>query len=331
MSKPKLVVIGGGTGSFTLLGQLKLWTPNITAIVNMSDDGGSTGELRDELGVLPPGDIRQCLVALSNRPETRDLFSYRFGKGKLANHAVGNIVLSALELQTGSFTEAVRIVSDFLQITGKVVPVTEVKHHLVMQDGDQLIEGEFAISKHRIKNRDAKVYLKPQARINQEAKGAIAGADMVIIAPGNLYGSLLPALIVEGMSEALKATKAKVVMVANLVNKPEQTFGWHVVDYVSRIEHSIGEGVIDCVLFNKKLPSDELLERYTQEKEYPVKIAPKRFNEIRASAIGSDLVSSELFTQDPNDKLIKRTLIRHDPLAVRQKLEEILAGTPKNS
>ncbi len=143
MIQPKLVVIGGGSGSFTILQELKHWAANnISAVVNMSDDGGSSGELTDELGVLPPGDIRQCLVALSNYPRSRDLFSYRFNEGKLDGHPVGNIILSALELQYGSFTKAVKIVAEFLQISGQVIPVSTRKHQLCMLDGKQIIKGE---------------------------------------------------------------------------------------------------------------------------------------------------------------------------------------------
>lgn len=321
---PKIVSIGGGSGSFTILGQLKHWTPSISAIVNMSDDGGSTGELRDELGVLPPGDIRQCLVALSNHPETRELFSYRFGKGKLANHAVGNIILSALELQTGSFIEAVRIVSDFMRITGRVIPVTADKNTLMMQDGKELIEGEFNISRHVLKNADAKVYLKPKAKVNKEALKAITLADLVIIAPGNLYGSLLPALIVEGMAEAITLTKAKVVMVANLVNKPKQTYGWHVVDYVKQIERYTSVGAIDIVLYNTKLPSADLLKRYAEDNELPLDISKSRFKEIKAEAIGADLIANKVFKADPNDKVIRRTLIRHDAVKVYAQLARLI-------
>ena len=160
MESPKVVIIGGGTGSYTLLQGIKQWTPNLTAIVNISDDGGSSGSLRDELGVLPPGDIRQCLVALSNIKQTRDLFTYRFSKGNLSGHAVGNIVLSALELQTGSFTTAVKIMSEFMQITGQVIPVSTENLKLLMDDGGRIIEGETKIGEHKIKNRNAKIYLR---------------------------------------------------------------------------------------------------------------------------------------------------------------------------
>lgn len=325
MSEPKLVVIGGGTGSFTLLQELKNWTKNITAIVNMSDDGGSSGELRDELGVLPPGDIRQCLVALSNNPDTRDMFSYRFGNGKFDGHPVGNIILSALELQTGSFTKAVKIVADFMRITGKVVPVSTENHTLIMDDGEEVIEGEYRVSQHKIKHPDAKISLKPKAALNPEAKEAIQQADLVVIAPGNLYGSLLPALAVDGMAEALQATKAKVIMVANLVNKPNQTLGWHVVDYVKQMSRYIGTDTIDLVLYNNELPDKSLLDKYAEDEEFPLDIDPAKFRETNLKAVGARLIASEVYKPDSNDKTIRRTLIRHDAKKVSDCLKEVLS------
>jgi uncharacterized cofD-like protein len=321
---PNLVVIGGGSGSFTLLQELKHWTPNISAIVNMSDNGGSSGELRDELGVLPPGDIRQCLVALSNYKETRNLFSYRFGEGKLEGHPVGNIILSALELQYGSFTQAVKIVSELLQITGKVIPVSTTKHHLCMIDGKQIIKGEFRVAAHQLEHKNAKIYLEPKAIINPEANQAIKSADLVIIAPGNLYGSLLPALAVDGMKQALKQTKAKVVMVANLINKPKQTMDWHVANYFEQMEKYIDKDTIDIILYNNKPPNKELLKKYAQDNEYPPKTDQLGFSKIKAQMIGTNLVASQRYRQDPNDKAIKRSLIRHNANEVQRQLQAIL-------
>ncbi len=323
-TNPKVVVIGGGTGSFTLLSEFKHWTNNLTAIVNMADDGGSSGELRDEFGVLPPGDIRQCLVALSNYPQAREMFSYRFGgKGKLKGHPVGNIILSALELQTGSFEQAVRIVANFMHITGQVLPVSLEKHSLVMRDGKRLIKGEHKISQHRIKHQDASLTLQPEAKLNPAAKRAIKAADMVVIAPGNLYSSLLPALSVKGMAKSLNSTKALIVLVANLVNKPNQTMDWHVADYLNKIEAYAGKA-IDVVLYNTELPDRQLLNRYAQDGEFPLKIDPKGFKDINARLIGANLVADEIFSQDPNDQAIRRTLIRHDAKAVRTILESLL-------
>ena len=323
LNAPNIAVIGGGTGSFTLLQELKQFTPNISAIVNMCDDGGSTGLLRDELGVLPPGDVRQCLVALSDTPEVRDLFSYRFDRGSLKNQSIGNIILSGLELQYGSFDEAVQVASRILHVTGQVLPVSLEEHTLVMQDGSDTIRGEYVIANHPIQTPEARVYLDPPAKLNRAAEAAIAAADLVVISPGHLFGSLLPALAVEGMGQALRDTPAPKIAIANLVTKPGQTDGWHVVDYVKTLESYIGAGQIDYVLYNNEPPSAELLQRYAVDGEFPVGIEPHRFSEIAARAIGARLVAHEVFTRDPKDTLIRRTLIRHDAIQVGRQLMRI--------
>jgi uncharacterized cofD-like protein len=318
--QPAIAMIGGGTGSFTLLQELKHCTPNIAALVNMSDDGGSSGRLRDELGVLPPGDVRQCLVALSDAPEARDVFSYRFGDGPFKGHSLGNIILSGLELRYGDFAQATKVASHILRITGRVIPVTLENHRLMMDDGDEKIAGEYLIGHHAIASSEPFVYLEPAACINPEAKEAIREADMVVIAPGNLYGSLLPALAVGGMAEALRQSSAQKIMVANLVTKPGQTDGWHVADYIRAMERYLGEGAIDVALYNTAVPSKDLLYKYAAEGEYPVDTSEARFSEVKAVPIGADLVAGEIFTPDPKDTAIRRTLVRHDAKRVSKEL-----------
>lgn len=309
----RIVVLGGGTGSFVVLSALKSITPKITAIVNMCDDGGSTGVLRDELGVLPPGDVRQCLVALSEQPELGELFSYRFSSGSLAGHSLGNIILSGLELQHGSFEEAVEVASNILRIRGKVVPVALGSQRLVMQDGTGQIVGQHAIDLHTVASTDASVQLEPASAANPTAVRAIEEADLVVISPGSLYTSLLPVLSVDGIAAALTETSAPIVMIANLVNKPNQTPDWHVADYVRKIEQYTGAGTIDTVLYNTQTIPPELLQRYAEEGEYPVASDMQRFTELQANIVGADLVSETMAKQDAADKAIRRTLIRHDP------------------
>ncbi len=324
-TKPHITMLGGGTGSFTLLQELKHATPNISALVNMSDDGGSSGRLRDELGVLPPGDIRQCLVALSDAPEMRDMFSYRFQEGSFAGHSLGNVILSGLELQQGGFAEAVKVASSILNIRGEVIPITTQTHQLVMEDGSETVRGEYVIGHRAITSADARLRLEPEAVINPEAEEAIARADLLVIAPGNLYGSLLPILCVRGVPEALRATKAHKVMVANLMNKPGQTDGWNPVDYVKKVEEYIGESQIDTLLWNSELPAQDLYLRYAAEGELPVEQedGAKRYDEVRANIIRTDLIANEPFVPDPHDKAIPRTLIRHDARKVSEALMRI--------
>lgn len=293
----------------------------------MCDDGGSTGVLRDELGVLPPGDVRQCLVALSERPELRDLFSYRFDSGSLAGHSLGNIILSGLELQHGSFEKAVEVASNILRIRGKVMPVALGKHRLVMQDGDKKITGQHAIDLHTITSTDAHVQLEPKSAANPAVLRAIQRADLVVISPGSLYTSLLPVFLVDGVAGALAATKAHILMVANLVNKPNQTADWHVVDYVQKIEEYIGTGVVDTVLYNAETIPPDLLERYAEEGDFPVLSNPGRFTELAANVVGADLLSETIEKQDAADKAIRRTLIRHDSERLAAEIFKIYQDT----
>jgi uncharacterized cofD-like protein len=321
---PKIVVIGGGTGSFTLLSELKKLTSDITAIVSMSDDGGSTGVLRDELGVLPPGDIRQCLVALSDSSEVRELFNYRFSDGRFEGQSLGNIILSGLELQHDNLATAIKVVANILHIKGRVIPVTLNKHTLLLRDGADTIEGENLVGHRHIKSRDAKIELLPSAHINPEALAALARADIIVIAPGNVFGSLLPVFAVEGVAETLLETNAKLLCVTNLVTMPGQTDDWHPVDFVKEYERYIGKDRIDVVLYNTAPISQELLESYAVEGEYPVNTVSDRFQEISARAIGAPLVSKDIIAQDPHDTAIRRTLIRHDAKEVSRQLLRLL-------
>lgn len=311
-----LVVIGGGTGSFTLLQTFKRSFDSITALVNMADNGGSSGVLRDELGVLPPGDIRQCLVALSETPELRDLFNYRFDNGSLKGHTVGNIFLSALEKTTGSFSEAVKSASKILRITGRVIPITTIDTHLILEDGSkQLITGQ-----HLIENFDLSgvskptLSLEPSANINPEAREALLEADVIVIAPGNLYASLAPALIVGGVGEALQKSKAKKIYICNLVTKPRQTDNYDVDDFACEVERFIGSPVLDYVIYNNDEPSQDLLDRYTHDGEYLVKYKPEAAPKRHYQVIGLPLIAKEVVKIKDGDPLAQsRSLIRHNP------------------
>ncbi len=325
---PHIVVIGGGTGSFTLLSGLKAYSKNITAIVNMADDGGSTGQLRDEFGVLPPGDVRQCLVALSDSPKMRDLFNYRFEEGTFKGHAFGNIFLTALEKMTGSFAEAVDLADEVLNVKGRVVPVTLDNVHLLMRQrkGKDII-GEYKIGNMRFAMHEQRpvLELSPSTHINAEANDAIKHADIVVIAPGNIYGSLAPALLVNGMQGALKNTKAKIVYVCNLVTKPGQTDGFMVHDFADEIERFVGEQVLDIVLYNTERPDRRLLEMYQRDKEYGVDYDTEALRTKRYSAIGAPLLSRNIITGCKADTLARqRSLIRHDSDKVARQIIKML-------
>lgn len=320
-----IVVIGGGTGSFTLLQGIKQYTHSITALVNMADDGGSTGQLRDEFGVLPPGDVRQCLVALSDSPKARDLFNYRFEEGSFKGHAFGNLFLTALERMTGSFAEAVELASDVLKIHGKVEPITLTNVQLCAEGKDGApIRGEYTIAHQEIAKRP-KIWLEPEADANPEAIKAILEADMVVIAPGNLYGSLAPALVIKGVQDALKKTKAKCVFVCNLVTKPGPTDGFSVIDFADEIERLAGSEFLDYVVFNNDMPSKELMDKYTHDGEYAVQFdiakLKKKHYQYRAVPILAQSVWGGAQVSDPLAH--SRSFIRHNPDAVARQLMRI--------
>ncbi|HEV7952012.1 MAG TPA: gluconeogenesis factor YvcK family protein [Candidatus Saccharimonadales bacterium] len=329
----KIAVIGGGTGSFTLLSALKRHTNQIAALVNMADDGGSTGVLRDELGALPPGDVRQCLVALSRSPQVRDLFNYRFEEGSLKGHAFGNLFLTALEKMNGNFADGVTMASEILNIVGVVEPITLSNVRLAMKDdGGEVIHGEFTIAHQEFNGHRPHMWLEPEATANPAALAAIAQADIVVIAPGNLYGSLAPALIVPGIGEALAQSKALKMYVCNLVTKPGQTDDFKVHDFADEIERLSGHSFLDYVLYNTESPTDELLSKYAQKGELSVTCDVTSFAHKTYKAVGANLLSSTIWkNKNGSDPIAaQRTLIRHDSKAAARAIMDLYAGAKSN-
>lgn len=323
----KIAVIGGGTGSFTLLSALKRHSKQLAAIVNMVDDGGSTGVLRDELGTLPSGDVRQCLVALSDSPKVRDLFDYRFEEGTFDGHSFGNILLTALEKVTGSFHEAVETASEILRINGIVIPATldDVRLKMEWPKSSTILHGERVIDVHYFKQdpRKAVLSLVPSATAEPTAIAAIEQADIVIIAPGDLYTSLGPLLIIDGIAEALKNTKAVCVYVSNLVTKYGQTTNFTVSDHANEIERFVGAPFLDYVLYNEQIPNREIAKRYKQEKAYLVKVDKIALKKASYKAIPGKFLG-QIIEKKKSDKLSKtRSLIRHDTKAVADALISI--------
>ncbi|MDB5178453.1 MAG: hypothetical protein JWN01_396 [Patescibacteria group bacterium] len=317
---PKIVVIGGGTGTFTVLTSLKHYAQDITAVVNMIDDGGSTGILRDELGVLPPGDVRQSLVALSSSSrELRELFNYRFPEGTFAGHAFGNLFLTALEKVTGSFAEAVEVASKVLSIQGKVLPASTDDARLVLEtNSGRVIRGEDRIGEGPIddqlfvKGEPHHLYLEPKATLNLKAKQAIAKADLIVITPGKLYSSIIPSFLIGGMSEALREARAKKVYVCNLMTRPTQTAGFSVQDFAAELERYNGGPFLDYVIYNTEHPAASLLRRYALGGEEPVNFDQEILSRQTYRAIGDHLIAHSIPPSNANDTLLKRTLIRHD-------------------
>lgn len=329
----KITVIGGGTGSFTILSALKNHTKQLAAVVNMSDDGGSTGVLRDELGTLPPGDVRQCLVALSDSLKIRDLFDYRFEEGTLQGHSFGNILLTALEKVTGSFSEAVKTASEILRVHGTVIPATLDDVRLKMKWPKQNLElkGEsiIALNHFRYNPKVAELSLTPNPKPNPIALDAIIKADIVIIAPGDLYASLGPLLIIDGVGEALAKTKALKIYVANLVTKNGQTTGFTVSDHAKEIERFAGVKFLDFVLYNNAKPTDNIMSRYIEEKAYLTEINTKELDNVHFRTIGGNFLG-KMATRKKSDVLLtSRSLIRHDAEVLARSIMDVY-GDSKN-
>lgn len=325
----KVVVIGGGTGTFTVLSGLRDYPFDLSAIVSTADNGGSTGILRDELGVLPPGDIRQALVALSGQSDIlRDLLNYRFEEGSLKGHNFGNLLLSALEKVTGSFDEAIVEVGKILAIKGAVIPVTRDMVNLQGETSTgKKIDGQHAIDEF-IWSESAeitRVFLEPECDIHPLAKKVIISADMIIIAPGSIFTSLIPNLLVSGVVEALKRSKAPLVYVANLMTEKGQTHQYFVQDFVDRIEEYIGKDSVDYVVHNTAIPSRDLLELYKKEMErIPVRLDRRR-KDMKYKVIGARVLNTHPTLTKESDALQKqRTLIRHNPQKLARVLQALL-------
>lgn len=315
----KVVVIGGGTGNFAVLDGLKNYEVDISAIVSMADDGGSTGILRDELGVLPPGDVRQCLVALSNSSRLmRSLMNYRFEHGGLGGHSFGNLLLSALEKVTGSFEKAVEEVGRILAIKGKVIPVTTHQVRLKMiLNNREVLEGEKAVYlSQEIDQGYKSIYLEPYPKANPRAIDEIMNADLVVLGPGGLHTSLIPNLLVEGVSGALKQSQAKKIFIANLMNRRGQTTSFMVSHYLQELARFIGSDIFDHIIVNNQKPPQELIEVYAEEGDLVT-------NDLKDERVISVPLLGELKT-GPKKDLIRRSLIRHDSKKLAQQLIKIV-------
>lgn len=315
----KIVTLGGGTGNFTVLKGLRNYDVDISAIVSMADDGGSTGILRDELGVLPPGDVRQCLVALSDSSRLmRSLMNYRFEQGGLVGHSFGNLLLSALEKVTGSFEKAVEEVGKILYIKGKVIPVTthQVRLKMILKSC-QVLEGEREIYlSQEIENGYSSIYLEPYPKANPQAINEIMNADVIIIGPGGLHTSLIPNFLVEGISEALVQSDAKKIFVVNLMNRRGQTSNFKVSDYLKEMERFIGHDIFDYILVNNQHPPQELIALYAEEGDLVQ-------NDLSDERIHHAALLGEL-RQGAKKDLIKRNLIRHDCKKLASELMKIV-------
>jgi uncharacterized cofD-like protein len=316
-NKIKVVTIGGGTGSFTLLTELKeLEDIELSAIVAMSDSGGSTGKLRVDMGVLPAGDVRQVLVALSRSPEMlRKLFTYRYDVGTMTGHTFGNLFLSTLEKITGSLEESIRQAGKILNIKGRVYPVTLTKHHLsVTMSNGEVIHGEGMIDERFVQGYTS-IELTDKPMLNPMARKAILDADVVIVAPGNFYCSILPNFLVPGLNEVLHDSTAEVVLVANLLTKQGHTTGFSVAEFLNELRRNTDGFLPTKVLYNTNMDvTQELLELIESEQASMVELGDVSEFEDKYNIefVGADLVANSPSAPQSNTDTVKRSLLRHD-------------------
>jgi len=324
--RSRIVCIGGGTGLFTVLTGLKtLPHVHLSSIVSMSDSGGSSGRLRMSFGMLPPGDVRRSLVALSNAPELMNrVLQYRFKRGdELEGHNFGNLFLAALSEITGSMPDAIRVLSDILNIQGIVIPASCDLTNLVAEFEDgSVVKEEKEISECKIRNpalKIRKVYHKPSTSCNPDAYAAILFAHQILIGPGDLYTSIIANFAIQGVPEALRKTKAGKVYIVNVMTKPGETMDYFAEDHVREIQKYLGGDCLDHVLVSSSFVPAERLGKYRALNQRPVIVRDERtlHKMTKAKIVSVDIVSDSL-------------LVRHDPEKLKVEIEKIVSHRSKH-
>lgn len=291
----KVVVIGGGTGLSTMLRGLKKYTSHITAIVTVGDDGGGSGKLREDLGMLPPGDIRNCILALADtEPLMEDLLQYRFTEGSLKGQCFGNLFLAAMAGISENFEDAVQKMSSVLAVKGKVLPVTLDDMKLIAElENGEIIEGESKIPSEVIvrNTRIKKIAIKPiDAKPLEEAIKAINNADVIIMGPGSLYTSIIPNLLVKGIPEAICKSPAKKVYISNVMTQPGETDGFKVSNHLKVLmDYGVAEN-IDYVIANNGIIPPDIKEKYAKENAELVVLDYENISNLNVNVIEADLI-----------------------------------------
>ena len=337
----KVVVIGGGTGTSMVLSSLKgLKDIDLSAIVSVADSGGSTGRLRDEFGFQPVGDLRQALAAFTedqgrrNKEEGRrelnsqnwikNLLLYRFEKGHgLEGHNLGNLILTALQDMTGSTAKAIEVASKIFRLQGHIYPITTKQVSLVIEYSDGTVEiGEHILDdtdKHA-GDRIIGIKTSPRAEIYSQAKSAIENAGVIIIGPGDLYGSIMPNLVIGGAPEVIRRSKAKLIFIMNLMTRYTQTHNMSAANHLEIIEKQIGRNVDAVIMNNGKIPP-KILKAYKEQHEYPVSDDLKKQGGRRIIRV--NLIRSTLVKQNLADA-VHRSYLRHDPVKLKRVLGKLI-------
>jgi uncharacterized cofD-like protein len=314
VKKANVVVIGGGTGLSAILRGLKTFPVDITAIVTVADDGGSSGRLRQELDIPPPGDVRNVLVALSEvEPLIEELFQHRFENGEgLSGHSLGNLLLAGMTSITGDFAKGVHELSRVLNVRGKVLPAANQSIILKaeMSDGS-IVTGESKIPK--IGKRIKRVFLTPEnVQPLSETLQAIRKADLIVIGPGSLYTSVLPNLLVPGIADEVKKAQARKVYICNVMTQPGETDNYTASDHVQALISHVGPGIIDTVIVNDQQIDKQYLEKYEKEGAKDVV-----FDIIELQKLPYQIVAEQLL-------IYRENLLRHDAIKLSQLLLSLL-------
>lgn len=307
---PKIVAVGGGTGLSTVLEGLKEYTSNIIAIVTVADEGGSSGRLREEFGILPPGDIRNCLVSLAEAPRLmRDLFQYRFQGGEgIKGHSFGNIFITAMTQVTGSFKAAVEESSKVLAIRGKVIPSSLDKIRLKAEYMDGSVkEGEDKIPQEEKLIKRISIF-PSDAKLNPEALEAIREAEIIILGPGSLFTSVLPNLLIEGISEEISKREAMKIYICNVMTQHGETDGFTAADHFEVIKSHTHFNIINTCLVNSGRLEYKLLLKYAQEKSFPVIFDRERLRKMGVSVFEADVVSRDNYLRHNSEKIAKEVI-----------------------
>lgn len=316
---PNVTVIGGGHGLSVLLRGIKTVTSNVTAVVTVADDGGSSGRLREDLGIIPPGDLRNCLVALADtEPLMEKLFQHRFqGQGELAGHSFGNLFLAAMNEVTGDMETALKKSSQVLAVKGNVLPASRehVRLDAVMEDGT-VVEGESRIPEAHKRIRRVRLFPEKVQPV-QSALDALRHADAIILGPGSLYTSVMPNLLVEGMAEELRKSRAIKIYICNVMTQPGETDGYTASMHVKAILDHAGRGAVDFVLVNSTEISDEMKDYYAKQGAFPVKVDEAEINALGVGVIKADIINETDVIRHNPDKLCKSVMrmlydLRHE-------------------
>ena len=295
---PKIVVIGGGTGLSTMLRGLKYYTSNITAIVTVADDGGGSGDLREDLGMLPPGDIRNCILALADtEPLMEELLQYRFPDGRLKNQSFGNLFLAAMDGVSENFEDAVQKMSSVLAVTGKVLPVTLEDMKLVAKlENGNLVEGESQIPEESIKqnSRIKQLMIEPKdAKPLKDALKAIEEADAIVLGPGSLYTSVIPNLLVKDISDYIRKSDAIKIYISNIMTQPGETHGFRASDHIKVLKKYGGRGIVNYVIANRGDIPEDVKEKYLKDGSQLVELDSKELKSLGVEVIEASLAKIE--------------------------------------